>query len=120
MRFGRSALHRFPRALWKRLKSAMPMIETMGMTETAAPLLSNPAPEPRKPGSPGSQGNRFALLMMMASPYRMEKLANSLFVVPMCSTGITRMKMRRALLSITIVGFAQVTWDTATSKVISS
>ena len=37
----------------------MPMIETMGMTETAAPLLSNPMPpEPRKPGSPGvAMGN---------------------------------------------------------------
>ena len=123
MRFGRSASAPLPASVMEAFEErfCMPMIETMGMT-TAAPLLSNPMPpEPRKPGSPGvAMGNEVRIADDDGQSLPDGKLANSLFVVPMCSTGITRMKMRRALLSITIVGFAQVSWDTATSKVISS
>ena len=61
MRFGRSASAPLPASVMEAFEArfCIPMIETMGMTETAAPLLSNPMPpEPRKPGSPGvAMGN---------------------------------------------------------------
>lgn len=56
LRFGRSASAPLAASVHRRFEStfAIPMIETMGLTETAAPILSNPMPPaPRKPGSPG-------------------------------------------------------------------
>ena len=66
LRFGRSASS----ALAPDVQTAfehrfgVPIIETMGMTETAAQMLSNPLPPaPRKIGSPGiAMGNQVAIL----------------------------------------------------------
>lgn len=56
LRFARSASAPLPAAVQQAFEQtfAIPTIETMGMTETAAPLLSNPMPpQMRKSGSPG-------------------------------------------------------------------
>jgi acyl-CoA synthetase (AMP-forming)/AMP-acid ligase II len=56
LRFGRSASAPLPASVMRAFEATfkVPMIETMGMTETAAPLLSNPMPPgQRKAGSPG-------------------------------------------------------------------
>jgi len=56
IRFGRSASSPLPPALQKSFeeKFKIPIIETMGLTETAAPVFSNPIdPSKRKYGSPG-------------------------------------------------------------------
>ncbi len=56
LRFGRSASSALPPDLFSRFENSfgLPMIETMGLTETAAQILSNPMPPgTRKPGSPG-------------------------------------------------------------------
>jgi acyl-CoA synthetase (AMP-forming)/AMP-acid ligase II len=56
LRFGRSASSALPPSLHKGFeeKFGIPIIETMGLTETAAPILSNPIdPSQRKYGSPG-------------------------------------------------------------------
>ncbi len=56
LRFARSASAPLSASIHERFEQTfrVPLIETMGLTETAAPILSNPMPpEPRKPGSPG-------------------------------------------------------------------
>jgi len=56
LRFGRSASSPLPPSLHKAFeeKFRLPIIETMGLTETAAPICSNPMdPLKRKYGSPG-------------------------------------------------------------------
>lgn len=56
LRFGRSASSALPPSLHKAFeeKFRVPIIETMGLTETAAPVFSNPIePAERKYGSPG-------------------------------------------------------------------
>ncbi|GAB4340993.1 MAG: acyl--CoA ligase [Candidatus Abyssubacteria bacterium] len=56
VRFGRSASSALPPALHRAFeeKFGIPIIETMGLTETAAPVFSNPLdPRKRKYGSPG-------------------------------------------------------------------
>ena len=56
MRFARSASAPLAPAVLQSFEQtfALPMIETMGLTETAAPILSNPLPPAEhKPGSPG-------------------------------------------------------------------
>ena len=56
IRFGRSASSALAPDVQSGFEKrfAMPMIETMGLTETAAQILSNPLPpKPRKIGSPG-------------------------------------------------------------------
>ncbi len=56
LRFGRSASSALPEALHRRFeeKFGVGIVETMGLTETAAPVLSNPMdPARRKYGSPG-------------------------------------------------------------------
>lgn len=56
LRFGRSASSALPTALHKSFEERfkVPIIETMGLTETAAPAFSNPLdPSKRKYGSPG-------------------------------------------------------------------
>ena len=56
LRFGRSASAPLPASVHREFESIfnIPMIETMGLTETAAPILSNPMPPgERKSGSPG-------------------------------------------------------------------
>jgi acyl-CoA synthetase (AMP-forming)/AMP-acid ligase II len=56
LRFGRSASSALPPSLHKAFeeKFGVPIIETMGLTETAAPVFSNPMdPDKRKYGSPG-------------------------------------------------------------------
>lgn len=56
LRFGRSASSALPPTLHKAFeeKFGVPIIETMGLTETAAPVFSNPMdPDKRKYGSPG-------------------------------------------------------------------
>jgi len=56
IRFGRSASAALPPALHAGFeeKFAVPIVETMGLTETAAQILSNPmAPKANKYGSPG-------------------------------------------------------------------
>jgi len=56
LRFGRSASSALPTALHKGFEERFkaPIIETMGLTETAAPVFSNPLdPSKRKYGSPG-------------------------------------------------------------------
>lgn len=57
LRFGRSASSALPPSLHKTFekKFKVPIIETMGLTETAAPVFSNPMdPSMRKYGSPGT------------------------------------------------------------------
>jgi acyl-CoA synthetase (AMP-forming)/AMP-acid ligase II len=57
VRFGRSASSALPPALHREFekKFQIPIIETMGLTETAAPVFSNPLdPARRKFGSPGT------------------------------------------------------------------
>jgi len=62
VRFGRSASDALPPSLHTAFekKFGMPIIETMGLTETAGPVFSNPVEkEKRKYGSPGQAvGNR--------------------------------------------------------------
>ena len=56
LRFARSASAPLPASLQQQFERVfgIPMIETMGLTETSAPILSNPLPPAtRKPGSPG-------------------------------------------------------------------
>ena len=56
LRFARSASAPLPASIQRRFEDmfGIPMIETMGLTETCAPILSNPLPPgARKPGSPG-------------------------------------------------------------------
>ncbi|MBC8219523.1 MAG: AMP-binding protein [Proteobacteria bacterium] len=56
VRFGRSASAALPPALHQAFEArfGLSIVETMGITETAAPMLSNPlAPELHKLGSPG-------------------------------------------------------------------
>ena len=56
LRFARSASAPLPASVQRRFEQVfgIPMIETMGLTETCAPILSNPLPpEVHKPGSPG-------------------------------------------------------------------
>ncbi len=56
LRFGRSASSALPPSLHKEFekKFKVSIVETMGLTETAAPVLSNPMdPSKRKYGSPG-------------------------------------------------------------------
>ena len=56
LRFARSASAPLPASVQQQFEHVfgIPMIETMGLTETAAPILSNPLPPAtRKPGSPG-------------------------------------------------------------------
>ena len=55
-RFARSASAPLPASMQRRFEDVfgVPMIETMGLTETCAQILSNPLPpKARKPGSPG-------------------------------------------------------------------
>jgi acyl-CoA synthetase (AMP-forming)/AMP-acid ligase II len=62
LRFGRSASAPLPAVVHAEFEQTfrIPMIETMGLTETCAPILSNPMPPAqRKPGSPGvAYGNQ--------------------------------------------------------------
>jgi acyl-CoA synthetase (AMP-forming)/AMP-acid ligase II len=56
LRFGRSASAPLPASVQHQFEQVfgIPMIETMGLTETCAPILSNPIPPgERKSGSPG-------------------------------------------------------------------
>jgi acyl-CoA synthetase (AMP-forming)/AMP-acid ligase II len=56
IRFGRSASAPLPPALHEQFESrfGIPIVETMGITEAAAQILTNPLPPaPRKVGSPG-------------------------------------------------------------------
>ena len=56
LRFGRSASAPLPASVQQQFEQVfgIPMIETMGLTETCAPILSNPTPPgERKSGSPG-------------------------------------------------------------------
>ena len=56
LRFARSASAPLPASIQQQFEQVfrIPMIETMGLTETCAPILSNPLPPAtRKPGSPG-------------------------------------------------------------------
>ncbi len=56
LRFARSASAPLPASVQRQFEEVfgIPMIETMGLTETCAPILSNPLPPAtRKPGSPG-------------------------------------------------------------------
>lgn len=56
LRFARSASAPLPASVQRQFEQVfgIPMIETMGLTETCAPILSNPMPPtPRKSGSPG-------------------------------------------------------------------
>ena len=56
LRFGRSASAPLPASVQQQFEQVfgIPMIETMGLTETCAPILSNPMPPGvRKSGSPG-------------------------------------------------------------------
>ena len=50
LRFGRSATSAMPAAMHKEFEETfgVPMIETMGLTETAAPILSNPMPPAKR------------------------------------------------------------------------
>ena len=57
LRFARSASAPLPASVQQQFERVfgVPMIETMGLTETSAPILSNPLPPAtRKPGSPGT------------------------------------------------------------------
>jgi len=62
LRFGRSASSALPRSLHKAFENKfnVSIVETMGLTETAAPVFSNPLdPAGRKYGSPGQAvGNK--------------------------------------------------------------
>lgn len=66
VRFGRSASSALPSALHKAFEKqfGISIIETMGLTETAAPVFSNPLdPKDRKYGSPGrAVGNRVKIV----------------------------------------------------------
>jgi acyl-CoA synthetase (AMP-forming)/AMP-acid ligase II len=66
VRFGRSASSALPSALHKAFEKqfGISIIETMGLTETAAPVFSNPLePKDRKYGSPGQAvGNRVKIV----------------------------------------------------------
>ncbi len=66
LRFGRSASSALPPALHKAFeeKFRVSIVETMGLTETAAPVFSNPMnPSKRKYGSPGQAvGNRAKII----------------------------------------------------------
>ncbi len=66
LRFGRSASAPLPPSLHKVFeeKFHIPIIETMGLTETAAPICSNPMdPSKRKYGSPGiAVGNEIKIV----------------------------------------------------------
>ena len=66
VRFGRSASSALPRSLHRAFEAqfGISIIETMGLTETAAPVFSNPLnPVDRKYGSPGQAvGNRVKIV----------------------------------------------------------
>ena len=66
LRFGRSASSALPPALHRAFeeKFGVSIVETMGLTETAAPVFSNPmAPSKRKYGSPGQAvGNQAKII----------------------------------------------------------
>ncbi len=66
LRFGRSASSALPPAVQAAFETRfeVPIVETMGLTETAAQILSNPLPPgPRKVGSPGiAFGNEVTVL----------------------------------------------------------
>jgi sulfoacetate-CoA ligase len=66
LRFGRSASSALPKALHHQFeeKFGVGIVETMGLTETAAPVLSNPMdPAMRKYGSPGQAvGNQAKII----------------------------------------------------------
>jgi long-chain acyl-CoA synthetase len=66
VRFGRSASSALPTALHRSFEKnfGISIIETMGLTETAAPVFSNPLdPKKRKYGSPGQAvGNRVKIV----------------------------------------------------------
>ncbi len=66
LRFGRSASSALPPSLHKEFeeKFKVSIVETMGLTETAAPVFSNPMdPSKRKYGSPGlAVGNRAKII----------------------------------------------------------
>jgi acyl-CoA synthetase (AMP-forming)/AMP-acid ligase II len=65
LRFGRSASAALPPAIHRAFESrfGIPIVETMGLTETAAQILSNPLPPGRrKYGSPGvAYGNQVVI-----------------------------------------------------------
>jgi acyl-CoA synthetase (AMP-forming)/AMP-acid ligase II len=66
LRFGRSASSALPPSLHKTFedKFKVPIIETMGLTETAAPVFSNPMdPTRRKYGSPGQAVGNMAKII---------------------------------------------------------
>ncbi len=66
VRFGRSASSALPSSLHKTFekKFKLPIIETMGLTETAAPVFSNPVdPSKRKYGSPGQAVGNIARII---------------------------------------------------------
>lgn len=66
LRFGRSASSALPPSLHRRFeeKFNVPIIETMGLTETAAPIFSNPMePSRRKYGSPGQAVGNIAKII---------------------------------------------------------
>lgn len=66
LRFGRSASSALPPSLHKTFedKFKVPIIETMGLTETAAPVFSNPMdPSRRKYGSPGQAVGNMAKII---------------------------------------------------------
>ena len=66
LRFGRSASSALPPSLHKTFedKFSVPIIETMGLTETAAPVFSNPMePSRRKYGSPGQAVGNIAKII---------------------------------------------------------
>ena len=72
LRFGRSASSPLSPDVQTAFETRfeVPIVETMGLTETAAQILSNPLPPgPRKIGSPGiSFGNRVAILDAQQKP----------------------------------------------------
>lgn len=72
IRFGRSASSALAVETQSAFESrfGIPIIETMGLTETAAQILSNPMPPgPRKIGSPGiAYGNEVAILSSDLAP----------------------------------------------------
>lgn len=66
VRFGRSASSALPPSLHKAFeaKFGISIVETMGLTETAAPVLSNPLdPAKRKYGSPGQAVGNAAMIV---------------------------------------------------------
>ena len=118
LRFARSASAPLPPELHRAFeeKFGIGIIETMGMTETAAPCFTNPLdPAKRKYGSPGTAfGNEAKIVDLEGRDVPDETPGRFAFAGTTFSPATTRIRRPRPIHSTPVAGCARATWVIAT------